>query len=122
VGVARSYSKALSWLNRAVAQNNPDGMFILGLMYEHGAGISQDIPRSLDLFDRAAALGQRYAQMEAKGMRMQGEANRAAAQAHGHGGAEETACGVAGGTYSPGECIRGGATIDPFDSSKNESN
>lgn len=115
VGAPRDYSKALYWLNRSVAQNNADAMFILGLMYEHGRGVNQDIPRSVKLFDQAAAMGQGYARMEAAGMRMQGESNRVAAMAH-HGGSEETACGVAGGTYSPGECIRGGETIDPFDS------
>jgi uncharacterized protein len=79
VGVKRSYRTALEWLNQAVAQNSADAMFFLGLMYEHGRGIEQDIPKSLELFDRAATLGQRYAQMEAKGMRLQGEANRIAA-------------------------------------------
>jgi hypothetical protein len=36
VGVSRNYSTALYWLNKAVAQNNADAMFILGLMYEWG--------------------------------------------------------------------------------------
>jgi TPR repeat protein len=83
-------------------------MFIVGLMYEHGAGVSQHIPESLNLFDQAAALGRRYAEMEAKGMRLQSKSNRTAA------------CRV--GTHSPDECIRGGKTIgsvysrssDPF--------
>ena len=80
VGVPLNYATALMWLNKAVAQNNADAMFFLGLMYEHARGVPQDLKRAIDLFDRAAGLGQRYAQMEAKGMRMQGEANAQAAR------------------------------------------
>ena len=114
VGVARNYSTALFWLNKAVAQGNADAMFFLGLMYEHARGVNQDIPKAMDLFDRAAEKGQRYAQMEAKGMRMQGEANRQAAEARKHGGVEDAACAAAGGISSPGECLKGGGSIDPF--------
>ena len=115
VGVPRNYSTALFWLNKSVAQGNADAMFILGLMYEHARGVNQDIPKAMGLFDRAAEKGQRYAQMEAKGMRMQGEANRQAAEARQRGGGVEgTACAAAGGVYSPGECLKGGGSIDPF--------
>ena len=114
VGVPRNYSTALFWFNKSVAQGNADAMFFLGLMYEHGRGVNQDIPKSMDLFDRAAEKGQRYAQMEAKGMRMQGESNRIAAEARKHGGVEDAACAAAGGISSPGECLKGGGSIDPF--------
>ncbi len=113
VGVPQNYATALEWLNRAVAQGNADAMFFLGLMYEHGRGVPQNIPKSVDLFDRAAAKGQGYARMEAKGMRMQGESNRIAAQMH-HG-VEDTACQVAGGVSVGPECIKSGSSIDPFD-------
>jgi TPR repeat protein len=118
VGVARNYATALTWLNRAVAKNNADAMFILGLMYEHGRGVPQDIPRSLQLFDRAAMLGQRYAQMEAKGMRLQGESNRIAALIHANSTTEDIACETAGGISTPGACIRGGQNIDPWNPNK----
>ena len=112
VGVPRNYATALIWLNKAVAQNNADAMFFLGLMYEHAYGVNQDIPKAMDLFDRAAEKGQRYAQMEAKGMRMQGEANAQAARMH-HG-VMDTACETAGGIAAGGECLKGGGSIDPF--------
>ena len=64
---------------------------ILALMYEHGAGVSQDIPASLKRVDRAAALSQRYAEMEAKGIGLQGESNRIAVLSHRHGSAEQDA-------------------------------
>jgi TPR repeat protein len=111
VGVKRSYPTALKWLNQAVTQNNADAMFFFGLMYEHGRGIEQDIPKSLELFDRAAALGQRYAQMEAKGMRLQGEANRIGALMHQNSGTEDIACETAGGKPAPGECMRVARTL-----------
>ncbi len=121
VGVPRNYATALRWLTPAVKQNNSDAMFILGLMYEHGRGINQDFPKSLELFDHAAQLGQRYAEMEAAGMRLQGEANRQAALAHRNSNSEDIACETAGGISSPGACIRGGENIDPFNATENES-
>ncbi len=118
VGAPRNFATALNWCNRAVALNNADGMFILGLMYEHGAGVNQDLDKALNLFNQAAQRGQGFARMEAKGMLMQGEANRTAAEARKHMGVEETACGVAGGSMAGFECIRGGETIDPFDATQ----
>jgi TPR repeat protein len=118
VGVNRNYAIALTWLNKAVAQNNPDAMFFLGLMLEHGRGVPQDLNRATNLFDRAAALGQRYAAMEVNGMRMQGEVDRQAALAHRGRSVEDTACETAGGIPSPGECMKGGGDIDPFNASE----
>ena len=114
VGVPRNFATALVWLNKSVAQNNKEAMFILGLMYEHGAGITQNIPKSLELFDKAATMGENYAAMEAKGMRMQGESNRVAAEVRKHGGVMDTACATAGGVSVGPECIKGGSNIDPF--------
>lgn len=114
VGVARNYAYALYYVTRAVAQNNTDAMFILGLMYEHGRGVRQDFPHALQLFDRAASLGNRFAQMEAAGMRLQGESDRIAAEARRNGGSEDTACNTAGGIAGPGGCLKGGSTIDPW--------
>jgi TPR repeat protein len=114
LGVPRNYATASTWLSKAVAQNNADAMFFLGLMKEFGRGIPQNLDEALQLFDRAAALGQGYAKMEAAGMRQQGEINRIAAKMHG-GGSMETACQTAGGIPDPsGLCLKGGRQIDPF--------
>ena len=107
VGVARDYRTALIWVNKAVAQNNADGIFFLGLMYEFGRGVNQDLQGALKLFDRAAALGQRYAEMEAKGMRMAGEA--AAQQAR-----FAAACQRHGGVADGPVCAVGGMAIDIY--------
>jgi len=90
LGVPQNRTEAKKWLTLAVNQNQPDAMFFLGLMEEYGRGVPQNVPGALALFDRAAALGQHYADMEAAGMRMQGEAAAQAARAR--GGAEGVAC------------------------------
>jgi TPR repeat protein len=118
VGVPRNYATALMWLNKAQAQNNPDAIFFLGLMYEHARGVPQDLDRALKLFDRAGSLGQNYAQMEAKGMRMQGEANAQAAKAHGGAPMENLACSAAGGVTDGGYCYRGAEAVDPYSSTE----
>ncbi len=113
VGVPRNYQNALYYLTRSVAQNNADAMFILGLMYEHGRGVPQNFPKALQLFDQATPHN-RYAQMEAAGMRLQGESNRIAALLHSNSSVEDTACATAGGISTPGACIKGGDNIDPW--------
>ena len=107
VGVARNCSTALHWANKAAGQNNADGMFILGLIYEYGCGVNQDLDKALGLFDQAGALGNRSAQMEAKGMRMQGEADAQAAR-------YAAACRKAGGYVDGPSCMSGGMAIDPY--------
>jgi TPR repeat protein len=107
VGEPRNCSAALHWANKAAAQNNADGMFILGLIYEHGCGVNQDLDKALGLFDKAGALGNRYAQMEAKGMRIQGEADAQAAR-------YAAVCRKAGGYVDGPLCISGGMAIDPY--------
>jgi TPR repeat protein len=107
VGVDRNYATALMWTNRAVAQNNADAIFILGLMTEFGRGVKQDLDGALRLFDKAGSMGQRYAQMEAKGMRMAGEA--AAQQAR-----FARQCATRGGVADGPVCEVGGTAIDPY--------
>jgi len=115
LGVPEDYREAKRWFDLAVAQNQPDAMFFLGMMYEYGHGLMPDLQKAKDLFERAEALGQPYAAMQAKAMRYKGPAIVAA-------GPEGLACQTAGGVSVGPECIRGGETIDPFQSWKNESN
>ena len=107
VGSPRSYAAALPWFQTAAAQKNPDALFFLGLMYEWGHGVRQDLQKAVSLLDQAAALGQRQAEIEAAGMRMEGEA--AAQQAR-----WAAACQKAGGVTDGPECLVGGAPIDPY--------
>jgi TPR repeat protein len=107
VGVPRNYTTALTWLNKAIAQNNADAMFILGLMYEWGRGVRQDVPKAQGLFDRASALGQFDARTEAAGMRMEGEAAQQQAR-------WAAACQRRGGVTDGPECLIGGYPVDPY--------
>lgn len=107
LGVAQSYSAALSWFNKALAKNNADAMFFLGMMYEYGRGVRPDVPKALALFDQGAALGQSFAKLEAAGMRLAGTA--AAQQAR-----FAAICSNAGGVADGPLCLSGGAAIDPY--------
>jgi TPR repeat protein len=107
VGSLQSYAAALPWFQKAAAQKNPDALFFLGLMYEWGHGVRQDLEKAVSLLDQAAAVGQRYAEMEAAGMRMEGEA--AAQQAH-----YAAVCQKAGGVTDGPLCLVGGMAIDPY--------
>ena len=82
-------------------------MFILGLMYEYGRGVNPDMEKAVGLFDQAADLGNRYAEMEAKGMRIQGEADAQQAR-------YAAVCRKAGGYTDGPVCLRGGMAIDPY--------
>jgi TPR repeat protein len=107
VGSPQSYAAALAWFQKAAAQKNPDALFFLGLMYEWGHGVRQDLQKAVSLLDQAAALGQRQAEMEAAGMRMEGEA--AAQQAR-----YAAVCQKAGGVTDGPLCLVGGMAIDPY--------
>ena len=107
VGVARNYATALTWLNKAADQKNPDALFFLGLMYEWGYGVHQDVDKAQTLLDEAAGLGQSKAKIEAAGMRIEGAA--AAQQAR-----FAAVCHNAGGVADGPLCLVGGAAIDPY--------
>jgi TPR repeat protein len=108
LGVDCDYATALVWVRKAVAQDNADGIFFLGLMTEWGRGVQQDVQKAQKLFDRAAAMGQRDAAMEAKGMRMEGAA---AAQYERFRSACKRAGGVADGPTCRGPL---GGSVDPY--------
>ena len=107
LGAAQSYTAALPWFNKAAAQKNADALFFLGMMYEYGRGVNQDVPKTQALFDQAAALGQHYAAIEAAGMRMEGAAAEQQARF-------ATVCHNAGGIADGPVCSRGGLAIDPY--------
>ena len=107
LGVPRNFGTAQMWLSKAVAQNNADATFFLGLMYEYGRGVPPDVKKALALFDKGAELGNRNAQMEAKGMRMEGVAAEQQARF-------AAVCHAAGGVADGPLCLSGGMEIDPY--------
>jgi TPR repeat protein len=107
VGSPQSYSAALPWFQKAAAQRNADALFFLGLMYEWGHGVRQDVNKAQSLLDQAAALGSNSAEVEAAGMRMEGEAAQQAAR-------WAAACHAKGGVTDAPLCLLGGMAIDPY--------
>ena len=107
VGSQQSYKNALPWFQKAAAQNNADAIYFLGLMTEFGYAVPQDLNKAQSLFDQAAKLGQRNAAMEAKGMRMAGEAAQQQARF-------AAVCAKAGGHADGPLCLVGEMTIDPY--------
>ena len=58
LGVAQSYTDAVTWYHKAADAANASGMFYLGVMYNIGHGVSQDRIEALRWFRRAADFGQ----------------------------------------------------------------
>ena len=54
VGVEKDYATALSWLQRAAAQDSPRAWFYMGLMYERGYGVQRSYDTALDWYRRSA--------------------------------------------------------------------
>ncbi|HTZ46298.1 MAG TPA: tetratricopeptide repeat protein [Verrucomicrobiae bacterium] len=52
---ASDLQEALKWLRAAAAKNNPDAEFVLGYLYEHGQGVSQDYAFAFRNYRDAAA-------------------------------------------------------------------
>ena len=48
---------SVCWLSQAAEQQHPDAMYDLGIMYFEGRGVDEDRERALDLWKKAAALG-----------------------------------------------------------------
>ncbi|MBR2631834.1 MAG: sel1 repeat family protein [Lentisphaeria bacterium] len=48
---------AFKWSSMAAKQNNPEGMYVLGLCYFHGFGVSKDSKMTVSLFQKADQLG-----------------------------------------------------------------
>lgn len=56
-GADRDYEECLMWAEKAVAQNNGLGCWILALAYEHGRGVEEDINKAIEIFQKGAELG-----------------------------------------------------------------
>ena len=54
LGVAQNFQKALSWFEKAAAQNLPEANVNLGLLYFDGLGVTQDQQKAFRLFSIAA--------------------------------------------------------------------
>jgi len=57
VGIARNYSKALEWYEKAAKAGQAEGFYNLGVCYEIGMGAAADAAKALQNFQRAADMG-----------------------------------------------------------------
>ena len=56
-GVEVDYEQALPWIEKAAAQDYPDAVGRLGVMYADGLGVTPSWRRARELFKRAIELG-----------------------------------------------------------------
>jgi len=69
-GPAKDEVQAVDWYRKAVDAQNPTAMYDLGTMYENGRGVPKDLKAAIELYRRAAVLGDarakaRYAKLQA---------------------------------------------------------
>ena len=63
-GCSKDFAKAEVWLERSVAQNNPDAIETLANALRDGVGSRRDDERACSLYERAIALGRNIARAE----------------------------------------------------------
>jgi TPR repeat protein len=71
-GVPRDVARALQWVQKAVAQNYPQGLILLSIMYLKGDGVPEDPVQGLALIRRAVALDSAEAKLQLGMMFLQG--------------------------------------------------
>ena len=65
-GVDVDYAQALPWIEKAAAQDQPDGVAQLGVMYHEGKGVASSWRRAREYYEKAVQLG---CEQAAKNMR-----------------------------------------------------
>lgn len=56
-GPGKDYEECLVWAKKAAAKENGDALWILGLAYEHGRGVAQDLTQAAKYYRQGAELG-----------------------------------------------------------------
>ena len=52
-----NYAECVKWAQKAADQGNADGMWIMGLAYEHGRGVAQNSSKAVEYYQQGAELG-----------------------------------------------------------------
>lgn len=60
-GVERDFSRALQFLKITAANNHTASFFLLGLIYENGLGVAQNIEEALRWYRKSAEKGDKEA-------------------------------------------------------------
>jgi TonB family protein len=71
-GAGADMREPLAWMDKAAAQGNPLGLYMLGRCHRVGRGVPQDAAKAADLYTRAAAKGYKPAQRELADLLEQG--------------------------------------------------
>jgi len=61
-GAAKDVSAALDLAQRAAKRSDPYSLFIMGLLYENGVGVTKDLDKAIDYYKSSAAYGFQKAQ------------------------------------------------------------
>ncbi len=61
---AEGYDKILYWCNKAIEQNHPKALCLLGKLYYNGRGVPQDDKRAFEYFEKSAKGGYAGGQYE----------------------------------------------------------
>ena len=56
-GVDVDYKQARAWLEKAAAQDDPDAVGQLGVMYKFGRGVAPSFRRAREYYERSIELG-----------------------------------------------------------------
>ncbi|MDR2892023.1 MAG: sel1 repeat family protein [Deltaproteobacteria bacterium] len=57
IGIARNYTKAMEWYEKAAKTGQPEGYYNLGVCFEIGIGVTADASRAFIHYQKAADLG-----------------------------------------------------------------
>ena len=57
VGIARNFTKALAWYEKAAKAGQAEGYYNMGVCYEIGMGVSADAAKALQNYQKAADMG-----------------------------------------------------------------
>lgn len=52
-----NYAECVKWAQKAADQGNADGMWIMGLAYEHGRGVAPNSSKAVEYYQKGAELG-----------------------------------------------------------------
>ena len=60
----KDFKKAVYWFTKAAEQDNVNSVFSLAGLYETGTGVPQDKMKALQLYSKAAEMGDKEAQLK----------------------------------------------------------
>jgi len=75
-GPGKDYEESIKWAKKSAAQNCPDAFWTLGLIYQHGRGVSADLSKAAEYYRKGSDLGNAECQHNLGCMYLNGEGMR----------------------------------------------